>query len=382
MRKEQMELIFNGSPTPTIGVEIELQVLDPSTLDLSPQAQKIIDRCSEQKTEGVKGEIHQSMIEVDSGITDSVGQASKVLKDRLSAAQQISRELGLELGITGTHPFQLWKERLVTNEERYQDLHRKFQWLVRRMNVYGMHVHIGLPTGELALKVMRLVQPYLPLLLALSANSPFWQGVDTGMQSSRINVMESFPYSKPPGVFQDWKSLSQYYFTLEEAGVIASFKDLYWQVRPNLQFGTLEFRICDAMTKHSETLSLVALIQCLVVWITENVDAMKLSQAFHWVVPENQWTAARDGLDGFCLLNLKKAKQKIADAVNELVDRLTPISKQLQCEDELQGVRDILAQGNGALRQRAWYQNSGCLKAVVSQAVREFSDSLKKGVDR
>lgn len=374
-----MRLDFPGSDQPTIGVEIELQIIDSQTLDLSPQSEKILEICGQQDLERVKAEIHQSMIEIDSEISEDVKQCRKFLTDKILRLNDIVEDLGLHLTITGTHPFQHWAERLISNSDRYQNLHEKFQWLARRMNVYGMHVHIGVSSGDRALAICQSMIQYLPHLIALSANSPFWQGINTGMQSSRMNILDAFPFSGLPQPFTSWDQFERYYNALYKVGAIASFKDLYWYIRPNLLYGTIEIRICDAMTTMDETMSLVALIQCLVAKINHELDeglSSEWSQEHYWIAPENLWVAARDGLEGMIIINLQGERLMISDAVLELLKLLSPIAENLNCQGELEYLKNIIKSGNGAKRQYETFIKTNSLRKVVEFAYDEFKSSI------
>jgi carboxylate-amine ligase len=374
-----MSLIFQGSEAPTLGVEIELQILNADSLDLSPHSPLILSACKKQGLERVNSEIHQSMIEVNSEISKNVKECGEDLQRRIFRLQQIVESEGLKLALTGTHPFQNWSERLISHELRYQHLHDKFQWLIRRMNIYGMHVHIGVPTGDRALSICKEITRYLPHLLALSANSPYWHGIDTGMQSSRVNILDAFPFSGLPLFTNNWKDFEEYYTTMHLVGAINSFKDLYWYVRPHLRYGTVEVRICDGLSTLKETLALVAFIQCLVHLINQQLDDPSFStwtQKHHWIASENLWTAARDGLEGFVINDLKGKKQKISNAIFELIETLIPIAKDLNCLEELQDIGTILHQGNGASRQRKIYDDTQSLREVVRETQQVFEMSL------
>ncbi|MBS0629577.1 MAG: YbdK family carboxylate-amine ligase [Verrucomicrobia bacterium] len=374
-----MGLIFHGSAEATIGVEIELQLIDPETLDLTPQSDQILQICQLHDEHRVKKEIHQSMVEVDSEISKDVKECRQFLNDRMLRLSNIVENNGLQIAVTGTHPFQHWGDRLISNADRYHNLHDKFQWLVRRMNIYGMHVHIGVNSGERALAICNSMTRFLPHLLALSANSPFWHGINTGMQSSRINILDSFPYKGLPVASANWAEFEHYHDTLLQVGAIKSFKDLYWYVRPNIVYGTVEVRICDAMTTLDETMALVALIQCLVAQINADLEAESeqvFSREEQWIAPENIWIAARDGLDGMIITDLQGNREKISDLTVELVKKLIPLSKKLNCFEELIFIEKIIQKGNGAQRQLRTFQDTGSLKSVVSAAQREFISSL------
>jgi glutamate---cysteine ligase / carboxylate-amine ligase len=371
-----MPLEFIGSSKPTIGVEIELQILDPESLDLTPKAELLLEKCQSIGIERVKTEIHQSMLEVDSEISDDVKQCREFLSSRIQQLNLTANELGLQLAVLGTHPFQRWSDRLISTHDRYQNVHQKYQWLARRVNVYGLHVHIGVESGEQALTISNALVRYLPHLLTLSANSPFWQGIDTGMQSSRINIMESFPLAGIPHQFNHWGEFEHYCETLLRAGAIRSIKDLYWFIRPNLQFGTIEFRICDALSNLNETMGLVALIQSLVVFVGKNIetnpDEWKWSKEQQWIAPENQWIAARDGLEGIITTDSGGQRQKISESILQLVELLSPTAISLNCIDELQYIKHIITNGNGAQRQRNIFKETQSLRDVVNASIKEF----------
>jgi carboxylate-amine ligase len=312
------------------------------------------------------------MIEVNSEISCDVKECRQSLQNRINSLVDVAKELKVFLATSGTHPFQQWSERLIFNDPRYHELHKKYQWLVRRMNVYGLHVHVGLPTRDQALKVSNYLIRYLPHLLALSANSPFWQGVDTGMQSSRMNIIESFPFSGIPPQFHSWEEFEQYYATLTRAEAIQSTKDLYWFVRPNLEFGTIEVRICDALSTLNETMAIVALIQCLVVYISETIeDCFVWNKEQEWIVPENQWNAARYGLNG-TIVDRTGRRQSMSESIAQLVDQLSAISKRLNCEEELQYIHQILRNGNGAQRQCKVFEQTNSLYEVVRLSMEGF----------
>jgi carboxylate-amine ligase len=375
-----MPLEFIGSSKPTIGVEIELQILDPKSLDLIPKAELLIEKCQSLDIERVKTEIHLSMLEVDSEISDDVKQCRNFLSSRIHRLNLTAKELGLQLAVLGTHPFQRWRDRIISNQDRYQNVYQKYQWLARRVNVYGLHVHIGIESGEQAIRLSNALVQYLPHLLALSANSPFWQGIDTWMQSSRVNIMESFPLAGIPHPFNQWSDFEHYCETLERAGAIRSIKDLYWYIRPNLEFGTIEFRICDALSTLDETMAIVALIQSLVVFVSRNIETHPhewlWSKEQQWIAPENQWNAARDGLEGIITTDAGKQRQKISESILQLVDRLSPTARSLNCFEELQYINQIVTNGNGAQRQRNLYQKTHSLRDVVKASVMEFESNF------
>jgi carboxylate-amine ligase len=371
-----MPIEFVGSPKPTLGVELELQLIDPATRDLTAQSINLLESCRRRRIKRVKAEITQSMVEIDTEISRDVKECRRYLERRIARLRGVSRGLGVELAISGTHPFQRWMDREIYPSERYSYLLEKFQWLARRLNVYGLHVHVGVKSGAKAIAISNAAIRYLPHLLALSASSPYWEGVDTGMQSCRAGVLQSFPISGLPYYFPNWQEFEKYCDTLLHTGAIASLKDFYWFIRPSPSYGTLEFRICDGIPTLSETMALVALIQALVVWIDEGFAGGGRSEAIsmrrYWIAPENLWVAARDGLEGMIIVNEEGKRRKISDDILNLMEHLAPVAKRLNSTEELLSIEKIIRNGPSAKRQRAVFEREQSLEAVVDALAKEF----------
>ncbi|MBX9922961.1 MAG: YbdK family carboxylate-amine ligase [Rhabdochlamydiaceae bacterium] len=376
-----MSLKFLGSENPTIGVELEIQIIDPATLNLTPKAKLFLEKSSPEDLHRIKTELYQSMLETDTEVAKTVSECRKFLQSRMGRLQKTANELNLKLAISGTHPFQQWTNLLITPSDHYEKLHHKYQWLIRRNNIYGLHVHIGVKSGDLALAISNSLVQYLPHLLALSANSPFWQGTDTGMQSCRTNIIDSFLFSGTPHFFHSWAEFEHYYKTLHDLEAINSVKDIYWHIRPNIQFGTLEFRICDAMSNLDEIMAVVALIQCLVAFTSDHIEnnpnTRLWNKEFQWIAPKNQWDAARDGLEAL-IVRPDGQKQKIATTLLQLVQQLTPTAKKLDCLKELEYVRHIVSNGNNAQRQRELFQETRSLQLLVNSSIKDFETIAKQ----
>jgi len=371
-----MSIEFVASPKPTIGVEMELQLINPETRDLTQQSVRLLHLCRKQGIERVKAEITQSMVEIDTEISNDVKECRGYLKKRIAQLCSVADEIGVRLAVSGTHPFQRWTDRKIFPSQRYRYLLEKFQWLARRLNVYGLHVHVGVASGADAIAISNATIRYLPHLLALSASSPYWEGSDTGMHSCRAGVMESFPISGLPYYFPNWQEFEKYCDTLLQTGAIVSLKDLYWFIRPSPSYGTLEFRICDGIPTLSETMALVALIQALVVWIQEGFvsggRSETISMRRYWIAPENLWVAARDGLEGMIIVNEEGKRRKISDDVLNLMEHLAPVAKRLNSYEELAYLEQIIRNGSSAKRQRAVFRDAQSLEAVVDALVKEF----------
>lgn len=373
-----MAIAFASSPRPTIGVEVELQLIDPQTLDLTARSIELLKLCAQRKIQRIKAELTQSMIEIDTEVSTDVKECRRSLELRLLALRALCEDLGVKLCVAGTHPFQHWTERKIYPSPRYEYLLQKFQWLARRITVYGLHVHIGVKSGEHAVAISNHILKYLPHLLALSTSSPFWEGADTGMESCRLSVLESFPLSGLPYYFPDWLGFEDYCETLLGLGAIASLKDLYWFIRPSPGYGTLEFRICDGIPTVTETMAVVALIQALVVFIDQGLHdgsrPRKVSMRRYWIAPENCWIAARDGLDGMIIREETGQRVKIADELLLLVDRLRPVAQKLNSDEELLHIKQMIRNGSSAKRQRARFAATQSLPAVVKGLINELEN--------
>src|SRR5262245_17240941 len=258
-------LVFHGSAEPTLGVELELQILDRESGDLAPGAVRILKLCAEEKVEGVSAELMQSMFEVKTGVCKNVTEVREQLLPRLRKARIFANSLGYELALGGTHPFHRSSTSVVFPAERYERIMERLAWLTYQRIVFGLHIHVGVPDGDVALAVSSLLVKYLPHLLAVSSNSPFWQGLDTGLASSRAALYGLLAHSGLAPHFGKWKQFRTYCQVMRDSKAIESFKDIYWDIRPRPDFGTLEFRICDMPPTLSLTFAIVALTRCLVI---------------------------------------------------------------------------------------------------------------------
>jgi carboxylate-amine ligase len=252
------EMTFHPSAEPTLGVEIELQILDRDSGDLAPGAVRILKACEEEKIEGTSAELMQSMIEVKTGVCRTVDEARDQLFGRIHRMRNIASSLGFELAMGGTHPFHKTSTSTIYPDERYERIRDRLAWLTYQRVMFGLHVHIGVPSGDMAIGAINLLMQYVPHLIAASASSPFWQGVDTGLASSRIALYRLLPHAGLPLYFSNWKDFRNYCKVMKDCNTISSFKDIYWDIRPRPDFGTIEFRICDIPLTITETLRLVA----------------------------------------------------------------------------------------------------------------------------
>lgn len=371
-----MPISFQKSPRPTLGVEVEIQLIDQKTKDLTPGALPILQEASKYPQLRAKSEFSQAMVEINTNICETVAQVGDDLKKQIELLRNIARAQGVEIAVSGTHPFQAWWERTIYPSERYQRILEKYQWLARRLTIFGLHVHVGVQDGDRAIALINALINYIPHLLALSASSPFWGGRDTGLSSARPAIFESLPMGGLPYFFVDWKEFQKYFDTMVSTNAIHSIHDIYWDIRPHFNFGTVEVRICDGLSTLRETLALVALIQCLVVWLDNQYEKGTRSRQIHmpryWVAPENKWQAIRYGLDGDVIVQEGNERRLLKEEVIRLRQELIPIAQSLKCEKELSFVEDILKNGTSTVRQRRVFTEKQSLVAVVENLIEEF----------
>ena len=291
------ELTFHPTMEPLLGVELEFQILDRDTLDLSPGAVRILNACKEEGIEGASAELMQSMIEVKTGVCRNVHEVRDQLLPRIKRVRNIASSLGFELAMGSTHPFHRTSTSTVFPGERYERILNRLAWLTYQRVMFGLHVHVGMPSGDMAIGAINLLMQYIPHLIALSASSPFWQGVDTGLASSRVALYRLLPHAGLPLYFSNWKEFRSYYKVMIDCQTISSFKDIYWDIRPRPDLGTIEFRICDLPLTLTATLRLVALIRSLSIFglrlLEERPRLRRGDIRRHWIAVENKWLATR-----------------------------------------------------------------------------------------
>ena len=372
-----MKITFNGSPNPTLGVELELQILDPETKNLVSGAPRILERANGDTH--VKPELIESTIELNTDICATVGDVRRELGERLHQLLTMCDDLGYELASVGTHPFANWSEQHVTPKERYLRLVDRCQWPARRLMIFGLHVHVGVQNGEKVIAVFNALTTYLPHLLALSASSPFFNGSDTGLASCRVKVFESLPTAGLPYRLLNWAEFQRLMTTLVNAKAIETIREVWWDVRPHPAFGTVEVRICDGLSTFDEVIAMTAMIQTLVVWLGDRYDeGGHLPLQRYWIVRENKWRAARWALDAEIIIDEAGHLERLSDSIRELLTSLTPVAERLGCATALAGVDTILEKNPIYERQRRLYEETGDFTSVMTSLIREFRDSVPR----
>jgi len=375
------ELIFHPTPKPMLGVEIELQILDRDNYDLSPGAVRILKVCEEESVEGASAELMQSMIEVKTGVCQNMEQVREELFSRIKRVRNIASSLGYELAMASTHPFHRASMSTVFPAERYERIFDRLAWLTYQRIVFGLHVHIGMPTGDMAIGAINLMVPYLPHLIALSASSPFWQGVDTGLASCRTALYRLLPHAGLPLYFSNWKEFRSYYKVMMDCHSISSLKDIFWDIRPRPDFGTIEVRVCDIPLTLTETLRLVALIQCLTIGclrlLEEHPRVRRGDIRRRWIALENKWLATRHGLQAIYVRTPGGKRTALTHDLAQLIERLLPIAREEGSERYLLSLQPVDKLETGTDRQRRRYRETGNWKALVEDMAGQLLQDLE-----
>ncbi|HEY3132792.1 MAG TPA: carboxylate-amine ligase [Acidobacteriota bacterium] len=350
----------------TLGIEEEFQIVDPATGELRSSIKEMLDRGRELLGDSIKPELHQSMIEVGTKVCENIEQArAEVFRLRAGVAR-LAEEKGLKIMAASTHPFSHWLEQTITEHERYINLVQEVQVLARSLLVFGLHIHVGLPDRERAVHIMNAARYFLPHLLALSVNSPFWCGINTGLKSYRSKVFGKFPRTGIPDYFNSWNEYTSYLDLLVKTHCVDDGKKIWWDLRPHPYFETLEFRVCDIPTRPQETVALAALAQAIVAKLDKLIDSNLGFRLYRGaLINENKWRAIRYGLDGK-LIDFGKQKEVPArDLMLELLEFVSEEMEELGSQKEREVILEVLEGGTGADRQLAVFEKTGSLKAVT-----------------
>ena len=369
-------LYFNSSPEPTIGVEIELQILNKNTLDLEQSAPVLLEHFENDIQ--VKEELLNSIIEINTGICNNVGEVREDLKNKISDVIKVADSNNLLLLSTGTHPFANYHDQTITNKDRYINFVDRMQWPLRRMLITGLHVHIGIESGEKAIAINNGLIRYIPIMIALSANSPYFEGELSGLVSTRSKIFEGLPSTGIPPVLKNYSEFQKFMRTLQKANTIESIREVWWDIRPHPGYGTVEVRSCDSVTTLDQMVELAALTQCLVVGLSDHYDdGTQLPMLDSWIVNENKWRAIRYGLDADLIIDDTGNQQSIKGVAIDTIERLLHRSKDLGCENELHSIVNRIENNSSPyIQQIGKYNETGSFKAMIMSMVNDFYSSV------
>jgi len=370
-------------PTFTIGIEEEYQTIDPASRDLRSHIQvELLEKGKMRLQERVKAEMHQSVVEVGTSVCKNIKEAKDEVRKLRREIIHLARENGLCVASVATHPFSDWRTQEIHPDERYKNIVEDMQLVARANLIFGLHVHIGIEDRETAIHMMNHARYFLPHILALSTNSPFWLGMNTGLKSYRCKVFDKFPRTNIPDYFPSWGEYENFIKLLIKTNCIDNAKKIWWDIRPHPFFNTIEFRVCDIPMRADETIALAALIQATVAKLYKLYTANQGFRLYRRaLIMENKWRAARYGLDGK-LIDFGKQKEVPArDLIHEYLDFVDDVVDELESREELEYIHKMLETGSGADRQLRVFQETGDLKKVVDYIIEETEAGLAESAE-
>jgi len=365
-------------PTFTIGIEEEYQTIDPETRDLRSHIQaELLEKGKKLLQERVKAEMHQSVVEVGTSVCKNIKEAKAEVKALRRHIIQLANENGLRVASVATHPFSDWRTQEIHPDERYKNIVEDMQLVARANLIFGLHVHIGIDDRETAIHMMNHARYFLPHILALSTNSPFWLGMNTGLKSYRCKVFDKFPRTNIPDYFPSWGEYENFIKLLIKTNCIDNAKKIWWDIRPHPFFNTIEFRVCDIPMRADETIALAALIQATVAKLYKLYTANQGFRLYRRaLIMENKWRAARYGLGGKLIDFGKQTEVPARDLVLEYLEFIDDVVDELDSREELSYIHKIMEGGSGADRQLRVFQETGDLKKVVDYIIEETEAGL------
>jgi carboxylate-amine ligase len=370
---------FGASAPFTLGVEEEYMLLDPESLDLVQHIETVLDAVQgDELGSRINAELMQSVLEIATPVCRTAGDVMRELTTLRGYVRDVAAAEGLRVGSAGTHPFSLFERQRITAKDRYHALIDQLQYVARRELIFGMHIHVAVDDPDKAIQVVSGLLPHLGPLLALSASSPFWRGEPTGLASSRQIVFSAFPRSGPPPRFRDYEDYAEVVGQLERTGCIADYTHIWWDIRPHPKWGTIEIRICDAVTRVEDAVAIAAYCQAVVKSLSDRYDAGEEIPTFHRLLTsENKWLAARYGLEApvMDLATGRRIRIPIAKLVRRTLREIEPHARELGSERELEGISALLDRGNSAERQlRIFNANRDIVE--VARAIADATEKL------
>lgn len=361
----------------TLGIEEEFAIVDPQTRELRSHIQEILEGGKLTLKEQIKPEMHQSVVELGTEICQSIVDARSHVVDLRSHLARLAGKGGMRIASVGTHPFSHWHDQLITEGERYKEIVKDMQQVARANLIFGLHVHVGIPSREMAIHVMNQARYFLPHIYALSTNSPFWVGRNTGFKGYRLKVFERFPRTGIPDAFEGLSEYDDYLQLLIRTKCIDNAKKIWWDIRLHPFFDTLEVRICDAQSRVDDTLAMAALIQAVIVRL-HKLQRENLSFRIYRrrVIDENRWRASRYGLDGTLIDFGRETEMQARSLIHEILQFIDGEIDELGIRREIEHIERIMREGTGADRQIEVWEKTRDMREVVDLIVRETYDGL------
>lgn len=361
----------------TLGIEEEFQIIDPVTRELRSHIQEILGEGKVTLKEQIKPEMHQSVVELGTEVCGDIHSAREQVVRLRSQLADTAAHSGLKIASAGTHPFSHWFDQQITEGERYATIVKDLQQVARANLIFGLHVHVGIPDRETAIHVMNQTRYFLPHLYALSTNSPFWVGRNTGLKGYRLKVFERFPRTGTPDAFESLSEYEDFLKLLIKTGCVDNAKKIWWDIRLHPFFDTLEIRICDAQSRVDDTLAMAAVIQAIVVKLHKLLRQNTTFRVYRRrLIDENRWRASRYGLDGKLIDFGREAEADTRSLLNELLEFISTEADELGTGREIEHVERIMREGTGADRQIAAWEAHHNMHDVVDLIVRETYEGL------
>lgn len=360
------KILFQPNNRPTLGVELEFAIVDARTMELTSACPAILERLPAELRQSVKPELMQCYVEVISGVGATVEDVRRDLRSKIVAVEQVADELGTALYWSGSHPFSSWRDQQPTENERYSRLLDLLQDVGRQLVTFGLHVHVGVDSGDKAVMICDRIMRYLPLFIALSCNSPWWEGRVTGLESHRSKIMEALPTAGLPPLMRNWSEYAWLLNHLEETGFINSIRDIWWFVRPHHNFGTVEVRVCDMPGCLDDAMALAALAQCLVSALSEEIDEGTYQHDSHpMLVRQNIWRAERYGLDAMLIDSENLQSRSAREMLLRLIERLSETAREIGAQPALERARTLAAGPTWARVQLTALEQKGDQREAV-----------------
>jgi len=369
---------MSETPSFSIGIEEEYQIIDPQTRELKSYITEILEAGKLTLREQVKAELHQSIVEVGTKVCHTPAEAHAELVRLRKAVMELASRNGLKIAAAGSHPFSLWTEQEITPFERYAGVKQDMQILAQQLLIFGTHVHIGIEDPEFLIDAMNVVRYFLPHVLCLSTSSPFWMGQDTGLKSYRSVIFRNFPRTGIPPHFNSYADFARYRDTLVKTNCIPDGSKIWFDARPNQNYPTLEFRICDVGTRVDEAICVAAIFQALIfkLWKLRR-DNITFRVYAPTLIAENKWRAVRYGLDGKLIDFGKQAELPARELIREMIEWfIGDVIDELGSRKEIEYAYRIMDEGTSADRQLATFKRTGSLQAVVDQLIEETQESV------
>jgi len=360
------KLKFNSNEEPTVGIELELGLVDANTLELSNSVQQMLSLLPDDESKCFKPELMQSFLEINTCVCNTIAQAEADLRQKTTAIEQAADKLGLQVFWGSTHPFSHWQNQQVTPDDRYLMLVKSLQEMARRLITFGLHVHVGVDSGDKAVMICDRIMQHLPTLLALTCSSPYWEGRDTGLASYRSKVMEGLPTAGLPTLMRNWSEYVWLVNHMVDTGFINTIREIWWDVRPHHNFGTVEVRVCDMPGNLRDSLAIAALCQCLIKYLSDDIDKGAYQHDCHpMMVRQNKWRAARFGNQAALVNSFTYEVESVSQVVHFLLHKLRPTAEALDCVKYLEHCETMADSPSWAERQRMILEETGDHTEVV-----------------